>query len=141
MVGIHFTILLRTDHRNLLYLNNYGSRKFLLWKLDIQHYDAIIEHVLGELKVPTNVFSRLVPKAPVTSLNQIVSLQCTDSKRLLLKERYEWFHAHYGVDLTILHLILHPVETSADNWPHLQHDVRPYRVALHAKRFQDATKS
>ena len=43
--GVRFTI--RTDHRNLLYLNNHGSRKVLQWKLDIQHYDAIIEHVLG----------------------------------------------------------------------------------------------
>ena len=37
--GVRFTI--RTDHRNLLYLNNHGSRKVLQWKLDIQYYDAI----------------------------------------------------------------------------------------------------
>jgi len=42
--------------------------------LDIQHYDAIIEHVSGELNIPADVFSRLVPKAPVTILNQMVIL-------------------------------------------------------------------
>jgi len=56
--GVRFTI--RTDHRNLLYLNNRGSRKVLKWKLDIKHYDAIIEYVPGELNIPADVLSRLV---------------------------------------------------------------------------------
>ena len=73
-----FTI--RTDRRNLLNLNNHGSQKvFLQWNLDIQHYDAIVEHVPGELNIPADVFSRLVSKAPVTALNQIVVLQGTDA--------------------------------------------------------------
>ena len=123
--GVRFTI--RTDHRNLHYLNNHGSRKVLQWKLDIQHYDAIIEHVPGELNVPADVFSRLVSKAPVPVLNQIVILQCTDAQRILIKECHEWLHAHYGVDRTILHLTQrHPKETSADKWPHFRHDVRAY---------------
>ena len=41
--GIAFAI--KTEHRNLLYMNNHGSRKVLQWKLDIQHYNATIEHV------------------------------------------------------------------------------------------------
>ena len=44
--GVPFTI--RTDHRNLLFMNNHGSCKVLQWKLDIQHYNAIIEHVPGK---------------------------------------------------------------------------------------------
>ena len=56
--GIAFTI--RTDHRNLLYMNKHGSRKVLQWKLDIQHYYAIIDHVPGNLNIPADVFSRLV---------------------------------------------------------------------------------
>jgi len=44
--GIAFTI--KTDHRNLLYMNNHGSRKVLQWKLDIQHYNATIDHVREE---------------------------------------------------------------------------------------------
>jgi hypothetical protein len=35
--GITFTI--RTDHSNLLFLNNGGSKKVLNWKLAIQHFD------------------------------------------------------------------------------------------------------
>jgi len=55
--GVHFTI--RTDHRNLLYMNNHSSRKVLLWKLDIQHYDTTIEHVPGKVNIRADV-SRLV---------------------------------------------------------------------------------
>jgi len=36
---IAFTI--KTDHRNLLYMNNHGSRKVLQWKLDIQSNDIL----------------------------------------------------------------------------------------------------
>ena len=52
--GVHFTI--RTDHRNLLFMNNHGSRKVLQWKLDIQHYNATIEHVAGKANTLYDVF-------------------------------------------------------------------------------------
>ena len=93
--GIRFTI--RTDHRNLLYLNNHGSRKVFQWKLDIQHYDDIIEHIPGEENIPADVFSRLVPKPTDATLNEIL-VQCTDAQRVLIKENHEWLHAHSGVD-------------------------------------------
>jgi len=54
--GIAFTT--KTDHRNLLYKNNHGSRKVLQWK----HYNATIEHAPGVLNTPTDVFSTLVEK-------------------------------------------------------------------------------
>ena len=85
--GVCFTI--RTVHRNLLYVNNHESQNVLQWNLDVQHYDAVIEHVPGELNIPANVFSCLVPKAPVDALNQIVILQCTDAQGLLIKESHE----------------------------------------------------
>ena len=40
------------DHRNLLYMNNHGSRKVLQWKLDIQHSNATIEHVPEVFNTP-----------------------------------------------------------------------------------------
>ena len=56
---LYFTI--RTNHHNhLLFMNNHGYRKVLQWKLDIQHYDASIEHVAGKANIPANVFSRLI---------------------------------------------------------------------------------
>ena len=44
--GKHFTI--RTDHNNLIFLNNAGSKKVLNWKLSIQHLDFEIEHIKGK---------------------------------------------------------------------------------------------
>ena len=56
-------------------MNNHGSRKVLQWTLDIQHYDATIEHVPGKANIPADVFSRLVPHY-VTPL--IVAVKDTD---------------------------------------------------------------
>ena len=74
MGGIAFTI--RTDYRNLLYMNNHGSRKVLQWKLDIQHYDAIIEHVSGVMNTSVDVFSRLVEKEMTSEVNHVMTLTC-----------------------------------------------------------------
>ena len=70
--GISFTI--RTDHRNLLYMNNHGSRKVLQWKLDIQHYDAIIDHVTGAMNTPADDFSRMVERDATTEENHVMTL-------------------------------------------------------------------
>jgi len=84
--GIRFTI--GTDHRNFLYLNKHGSRKVLQWKLDIQHYDAVIEHVPGEQNIPADVFSRLVPK-PAEATPDIGSTVYW-CQQTLIKENHEW---------------------------------------------------
>jgi len=54
---IPFTI--RTDHRNLLYLNNEASPKVLRWKWDIQQFNFQIEHIEGVRNVAADLFSRL----------------------------------------------------------------------------------
>ena len=73
--GIPFTI--RTDHRNLLFMNQQGSCKVLQWKLDIQHYNAIIEHVPGKANIPADIFSRQIIKAPTLPLFHILTLHCS----------------------------------------------------------------
>ena len=54
---IPFTI--RTDHRNLLCLNNEASPKVLRWKWDIQQYNFEVEHIAGVLNTAADLFSRL----------------------------------------------------------------------------------
>jgi len=50
--GVHFTI--RTDH-NLLFINNQGSWTLFQWKIDIQHYNATIEHVASKaIRIPVD---------------------------------------------------------------------------------------
>ena len=43
LLGVPF--VLRTDHRNLLYLNEAGSAKVTRWKIEIQNYNFRIEHI------------------------------------------------------------------------------------------------
>ena len=45
--------------------------------LDIQHYNATIEHVPGVLNTPAGVFSRLVEKEHGTSVCHIMVLKFT----------------------------------------------------------------
>jgi transposase InsO family protein len=131
--GVPFTI--RTDHRNLLFMNNHGSRKVFQWKLDIQHYDATIEHVPGKANIPADVFSRLVVRpggevptpSPNTQVNHIVTLDCTAAQRSLIEKFHAYLYAHHGVERTIALMVQHaPTETSATAWPNLKHDVRRY---------------
>jgi len=107
-------------------MNKHGSRKVLLWKSDIQHYNAIIEHVPGTLNIPADVFSRLVEKAEAR-LQHIMVRGCTAAQRQLIKECHEWLCAHNGVDCTLAILTqYHPGVTTARAWPSLRHDVREY---------------
>ena len=101
--GVHFTI--RTDHRNLLFMNNHGSRKVLQWKLDIQHYDATIEHVPGKANVPADVFSRLVTRPTPIDVHHIMILQCTSTQRGLIERFHTYLYAHWGGRKTLALMI------------------------------------
>jgi len=52
--------IVKTDHRNLLFLNNEASPKVINWKMDIQMLDFEIEHVDGVSNVIPDVNSRVV---------------------------------------------------------------------------------
>ena len=55
---VHFTI--RTDHKNLTYMNDSVNRKVYNWKLKIQHFDFDIEYLPGELNTVADGFSRIL---------------------------------------------------------------------------------
>jgi hypothetical protein len=55
---IHFT--LRTDHKNLTYINDHASPKVNRWKLDLMEYDFDIEHIPGVKNEVADSFSRLL---------------------------------------------------------------------------------
>jgi hypothetical protein len=50
---------LKTDHKNLTYINLEGSRKVKNWKLSLQEFDFDIEHVAGVNNPIADAFSRL----------------------------------------------------------------------------------
>ena len=105
-------------------MNNHGSRKVLQWKLDIQHFDATIEHVPGKANVPADVFSRLVVRHTSIPIHHILGLQCTSTQRNLIERFHTYLYAHWGVETTLALMVHHsPNET---NWPHIRNDVRQY---------------
>jgi hypothetical protein len=71
LLGVPF--VLRTDHRNLLYLNEAGSAMVTRWKIEIQNYNFRIEHIPGVENIPADVFSRLIKshEARTVQLNVI----------------------------------------------------------------------
>ena len=54
------TFTLRTDHKNLTYIDKETSAKVKRWKLMIQEYDFYIEHIAGKANIVADGFSRLL---------------------------------------------------------------------------------
>ena len=54
----HFT--LRTDHRNLIFINTDLRDKVKRWKLAIQTFDFDVEHIEGEKNIEADGFSRIL---------------------------------------------------------------------------------
>ncbi len=53
--------ILRTDARNLTFLNTDHREKVKRWKLAIQGFDFKVEHIRGVDNIEADAFSRLVP--------------------------------------------------------------------------------
>lgn len=70
--------ILRTDHRNLTYLNDAKSDKVYRWRLEIQSYSFKIEYIQGEKNVVADGLSRLFhistsSSVPVQSSDTIIA--------------------------------------------------------------------
>jgi transposase InsO family protein len=128
--GVSFTI--KTDHKNLLFLNQAGSSKVLNWKLSIQKFDFHIEYIKGVDNIVADTFSRLVdvpdPTPSISITANIVSIsKSTDTQRSLIDQYHTSLGAHWGVDRTIqLIRQYEPKTTSKDLWPYLHRDVREF---------------
>ena len=55
---VHFCI--RTDHKNLTFLNESANPKVNRWKMKIQHFDFDIEYIPGPDNLVADSFSRLI---------------------------------------------------------------------------------
>ena len=109
---VHF--ILRTDHKNLTYINYGKSQKIMRWKMMIQEYDFDIEHVAGEENVIADAFSRLVQAegldtAAVSMLirarvgGQSIKargFRLTDENYKIIKQFHNDIVGHHGVDET-----------------------------------------
>jgi hypothetical protein len=56
--GRQFTV--RTDHANMRYMRDSPSEKVNRWKMAVQRFDALFEHIRGKFNNVADPFSRLV---------------------------------------------------------------------------------
>ena len=124
--------LLRTDHRNLLFINTDMRDKVKRWKLAIQHFDFDVEHIKGELNIEADGFSRLIetidgePREFVVQ-NTINALRTVTPELDMLPpaiyNKIMQFHnatiGHHGVERT-----LQKLKESDITWKKMRKDVK-----------------
>jgi len=68
--------ILRTDHRNLTYLNESASPKVRRWKMLIAEFDFSIEYIKGEDNIVADAQSRLLTDARLVGdgINQVFAM-------------------------------------------------------------------
>jgi transposase InsO family protein len=106
---VHF--ILKTDHKNLTYINFGNSAKILRWKLMIQEYDFDIEHVAGEENIVADAFSRLMAMPKDSDIDAVlnhVNILYTKEEEKQFKEKFNILAdlhnstvGHFGVSATM----------------------------------------
>lgn len=100
---VHFT--LRTDHRNLTYINSAGSPKVHRWKLELQELNFDIEYVTGEENGVADGCSRLCARESAGA-NAVLSTLEGDRKLSrpmynLIQKYHNRVAGHFGVRKTL----------------------------------------
>ena len=65
--------ILKTDNRNLTYLNTNHREKIKRWKIAIQHYDFQVLHIPGVDNIEADAFSRLIKRPTKDDNNYLES--------------------------------------------------------------------
>lgn len=123
--------LLRTDHKNLTYINLGSSQKVQRWKLALQEFDFNIEHVAGTSNSVADAFSRLClnnqpARKEEESEESIAALEVFRSR--IPEEHYRKISSHhnstcghFGVEKTLDRLL-----ASKLKWKHMREHVRQF---------------
>jgi transposase InsO family protein len=123
--------LLKTDHKNLTYIDAGSSQKVRRWGIALQEFDFDIEHVPGKDNFVADSFSRLcvnnqpVKNAPEQTLavleHEIFPHKLTDEVHLRISRAHNAEVGHFGVDKTITHLV-----ASGTKWKRMRQHVRQF---------------
>ena len=115
---VHFT--LKTDHKNITFVNTDHRQKVKRWKIAIQGFDFDIEHVAGRDNPIADGFSRLC-QPEIETVN-------VDEDLTTYKQHYEDMSkvhnsraGHFGVEPT-----LQKLTQNGKSWPEMRKDVRRF---------------
>jgi transposase InsO family protein len=137
---IHF--VLRTDHRNLKYLN-LDTPKVVRWKLAIQEYNFSLEYYKGVDNVAADGLSRLpqahwsrIPDTQADLLNHIWEQEDLDKaieEHPIPVDKLKWIEqvhsprcGHHGLDRTMDKLQKLLKENGMQPWKYMRQDVRKF---------------
>lgn len=124
---IHFT--LRTDHKNLTYINMEGSPKVKRWKLDIQEYNCDIVFIAGTDNPIADGFSRLCAQniatlcavTDIEYINNLTEFTIPAAEYKLIGKVHNSMTGHHGVERTYTKL-----QAQGHGWKYMREHVRKY---------------
>ena len=124
---VHF--VLKTDHKNLTYVNFGNSAKIMRWKLMIQEYDFDIEHVAGEENDIADAFSRLVAMPRHKDIDEVLAhanviKYVPVDKHAIISKFHNTNVGHFGVTSTIRRL--QEAGHSTTQWPQMKEHVNSF---------------
>ena len=122
---------LRTDHKNLTYIDAGSSQKVRRWGIALQEFDFDIEHVPGKDNFVADSFSRLcannlpVKQDPAQTLavleHEVFPHRLTDEVYLRISKAHNSEVGHFGVDKTLALLV-----ASKATWRNMRRHVRQF---------------
>ena len=101
------TFTLRTDHRNLLFINDASSARVMRWKMDLQEYMFNIEHIAGKDNVVADNLSRIPNITHDSDEDRVDMLFALDELEIPfeVKNAFDKVHnssvGHMGLDKTM----------------------------------------
>lgn len=121
--------LLRTDHKNLTYINAGSSQKVKRWGVALQEFDFNIEHVPGKDNFVADSFSRLVVNnQPVKAVAPTLALVPETFARRIPDDSYKKISdhhnsevGHFGQEKTLRLLV-----KAGLTWNRMRRDIRQF---------------
>lgn len=121
--------VIRTDHKNLTYLNNSANEKVNRWKMKIQHFTFDIEYIPGPENYVADAFSRLVAfDAPgIKDLEEneqlclLDAFKIPDDKYKKISTVHNSKIGHHGVERT-----MNKLYKMGEQWEYMRQHVRKY---------------
>ena len=114
------TFTLRTDHKNLTYIDKETSAKVKRWKLMVQEYDFHIEHIVGKANIAADGFSRLLPlREEQLYLHEEFAIP--EREHQTIATAHNEVVGHHGVERTMAKLA-----SNGKHWKYMREHVKRY---------------